>query len=91
MTHEHCFCEEQEPTGRLVLPPCVECGMTAMDAIIALRSNISLLEEEINVIKRLCRESRKGCELLKFAYVELQDFSEAAIWRDLEANAKGGT
>lgn len=31
--HEHIFVEEQEPGGRLVLPPCILCGLTAMDAL----------------------------------------------------------
>jgi len=37
--HEHIFVEEQEPSGRLILPPCIVtgCGLTAMDAIEALR------------------------------------------------------
>lgn len=36
-THECVFVEEQEPTGRLVLPPCIVCGCAAMDALIQLR------------------------------------------------------
>jgi hypothetical protein len=35
--HEHVFVEEQEPSGRLVLPPCIVCDLTAMDAIFQLR------------------------------------------------------
>jgi hypothetical protein len=31
--HECVFIEEQEPSGRLVLPPCIVCGYTAMDAL----------------------------------------------------------
>jgi hypothetical protein len=37
--HEHVFVEEQEPEGRLILPPCILCGLTAMDAIEALARN----------------------------------------------------
>lgn len=33
LNHECVFVEEQEPNGRLVLPPCLECGLTAMDAL----------------------------------------------------------
>lgn len=36
-THECVFVEEQEPSGRLVLPPCIVCGVTAMDALLQLR------------------------------------------------------
>lgn len=35
--HECVFVEEQEPSGRLILPPCVTCGLTAMDALAQLR------------------------------------------------------
>ena len=31
--HQCVFVEEQEPNGRLVLPPCIVCGFTAMDAL----------------------------------------------------------
>lgn len=31
--HECVFVEEQESSGRLVLPPCIVCGLTAMDAL----------------------------------------------------------
>ncbi len=36
-THECVFVEEQEPSGRLILPPCLVCGVTAMDALDQLR------------------------------------------------------
>lgn len=35
--HECVFVEEQEPEGRLILPPCLVCGCTAMDALNSLR------------------------------------------------------
>lgn len=38
--HEHVFAEEQEPSGRLVLPPCLVCGFPAIDAINLLRCRI---------------------------------------------------
>lgn len=37
---EHTFVEEQEPSGRLVLPPCISCGFTAMDALDRLRAQL---------------------------------------------------
>lgn len=36
-THECVFVEEQEPSGRLVLPPCIVCDLSAMDALEQLR------------------------------------------------------
>jgi hypothetical protein len=38
-THECVFVEEEEPSGRLILPPCIVCGCTAMDAVIQLRDD----------------------------------------------------
>ncbi|MCR4340740.1 MAG: hypothetical protein NUW01_12735 [Gemmatimonadaceae bacterium] len=37
--HECVFVEEQEPEGRLVLPPCIVCGVSAMDALDLLRED----------------------------------------------------
>jgi hypothetical protein len=31
--HEHVFVEEQEPSGRLVLGPCLTCNLSALDAM----------------------------------------------------------
>lgn len=39
LCEEHVFVEEQEPSGRLILPPCITCGLTAMDALEQLRSD----------------------------------------------------
>ena len=39
--HECVFVEEQEPSGRLVLPPCIVCGCTAMDALDQLRQMVN--------------------------------------------------
>jgi len=36
--HEHTFAEEQEPSGRLILTPCLTCGMSALDAMARLAS-----------------------------------------------------
>lgn len=38
-THECVFVEEQEPSGRLILPPCLVCGLTALDALEQLYAN----------------------------------------------------
>lgn len=35
--HEHVFVEEREPSGRLVLPPCLLCDMAAFEALSRLR------------------------------------------------------
>lgn len=37
-THECVFPEEQEPSGRLILAPCLVCGCTALDALEQLRA-----------------------------------------------------
>lgn len=38
--HECVFVEEQEPSGRLVLPPCLVCGLSALDALDQLREAV---------------------------------------------------
>lgn len=50
--HEHQFVEEQEPSGRLVLAPCLVCGMSGGDAIaiasgrlLQINGFIDMLEE----------------------------------------------
>lgn len=40
--HECVFVEEAEPGGRLVLPPCLVCGLTAMDALAQQREALDL-------------------------------------------------
>lgn len=35
--HECVFVEEQEPSGRLILPPCIVCGLSALDSLNQLR------------------------------------------------------
>lgn len=41
--HEHWFPEEMEPTGRLILAPCLVCDLPALDAIAgAKRELVSL-------------------------------------------------
>ena len=37
--HECLFPEEQEPSGRLILAPCLTCGTSAVDAISKLKSD----------------------------------------------------
>jgi hypothetical protein len=44
--HECVFVEEQEPSGRLILPPCIVCGTTAMDALDQLRQECEEKEDD---------------------------------------------
>lgn len=37
LTHTHQFPEEQEPSGRLILAPCLICNEAALDAMDAIR------------------------------------------------------
>jgi hypothetical protein len=53
--HECVFVEEQEPSGRLILPPCIVCGCTAIDALDQLRPT----DRKRGVMRRLlARESK---------------------------------
>lgn len=40
--HECVFPEEQEPSGRLILAPCLACGFSAMDALAQLRADVEM-------------------------------------------------
>lgn len=35
--HECVFVEEEEPSGRLILPPCLVCNLPALEALEQLR------------------------------------------------------
>jgi hypothetical protein len=43
--HECVYVEEQEPSGRLILPPCLICGTTAMDAIEQIRGDVLVIHK----------------------------------------------
>jgi hypothetical protein len=38
--HECVFVEEEEASGRLILPPCLACGKAALDALDQLRKEL---------------------------------------------------
>ena len=42
--HECTFVEEQEPSGRLILGPCLECGVAAIEAMADRKDRIAQLE-----------------------------------------------
>ncbi|MGI6878813.1 hypothetical protein [Microbacterium sp. gxy059] len=42
LEHECVFAEEQEPSGRLILAPCLVCDYSAMDALNQLRSDVEM-------------------------------------------------
>jgi hypothetical protein len=44
--HEHMFVEEREPSGRLIVGPCIVCGMSAADALDALKRERDMFEED---------------------------------------------
>ena len=40
--HECLFPEEEEPSGRLILTPCLTCGVAAVDAIAKLKADVQM-------------------------------------------------
>lgn len=42
--HQCSFPEEQEPSGRLILAPCLICGISAVDALSILAKRVAALE-----------------------------------------------
>ena len=49
---DHTFPEEHEPSGRLILAPCLSCGMSAMDAMDALRVRLETITFACVVMRR---------------------------------------
>ena len=62
-THECNFPEEQEPEGRLILGPCLECGLSALDAMKQMESEL----------KKAVREEREACAKVAENSVEYQE------------------
>lgn len=56
-THECVFPEEQEPSGRLILAPCLTCDLTALDALAQLRDEVEMwsttAKQVVSGMKRL--------------------------------------
>src|SRR4051812_49752796 len=43
--HQCSFPEEQEPSGRLILAPCLICGISAVDALSLFAKRVAALED----------------------------------------------
>ena len=39
--HEHTFIEEREPSGRLIAIPCLQCGLSAFDALVQAKNEMA--------------------------------------------------
>lgn len=50
MCTNHTFVEEQEPNGRLILGPCIECGMPALEALEACKKLLVETEKRITSV-----------------------------------------
>jgi hypothetical protein len=48
--HEHQFVEEQEPSGRLILAPCLVCGLTGGDAIATASERLRQINGFIDMV-----------------------------------------
>lgn len=46
--HECVFVEEEEPSGRLILPPCLVCGTAAAEAVGLLKDTLRVLYHVVN-------------------------------------------
>lgn len=56
--HECVFVEEQEPSGRLVLPPCIVCGVAAMDALESVKRDADGFEQALRTEEEEHRMTR---------------------------------
>lgn len=62
--HEHFFAEEQEPNGRLILSPCLSCGLTALDALEGVKRERDALQERVDELgtERTSTVAKDGTE-----------------------------
>lgn len=56
--HECVFVEEQEPSGRLILPPCLVCGITAMDALAEMELRLGVEQRHAEAAIAVTRKWR---------------------------------
>lgn len=49
--HECLFSEEQEPEGRLILTPCLQCGTSAFEALKTAKSENERIKEKVKKIQ----------------------------------------
>ena len=45
---DHSFAEEQTPTGELLLGSCLDCGLSAADAMLEVARDRDVLRRELN-------------------------------------------
>lgn len=78
---DHTFAEEREPSGRLILTPCLSCGMSAMDAMSALKAELAAAREETRIALQLYSDECDEIAKLRAALAE----------KEKEAKALSGT
>ncbi len=66
--HECRFVEEQEPEGRLVLGPCLTCGLSAMDAMEQLHGYVRAADRRMHLILSTIYSTEE--EAAKFRSIE---------------------
>lgn len=54
--HEHTFAEEQEPSGRLIVIPCLECGMPAFEAMKQSKDELAKSQSEGVAVRKVAIE-----------------------------------
>jgi hypothetical protein len=64
--HECQFPEEQEPSGRLILTPCLECGLSAFDAL-------KQREVENKALREQLHEKKEYSSCYKCAYAHFRE------------------
>lgn len=83
MTHECVFPEEQEPGGRLILAPCLTCGLTALDALAQRNAELELAHTTGD---QMARELVQAWKLLGLDEPDADDYLPtklAEVLRDL--------
>ena len=57
--HECVFIEEEEPSGRLILPPCIVCGLPAIQALVQVKAQHDIgseIAEHLRVVVQTLKD-----------------------------------
>lgn len=65
------YVEEQEPNGRLILTPCLTCGLTAMDALADYKSMQGRVDQYRDALRRI-----DGFRVASVAHVDARTITE---------------
>ena len=61
--HEHVYAEEQEPSGRLIVVPCLVCGSSAMEALQEFKIAQGKAEDAARHLRLIAKDVRSNGDI----------------------------